>query len=236
MALTPQNDEAFLREVDEELRRDQMGRFWRRYGRLLIALTLLGLAAFGGYLWWKADREKAAGLAGEQLTAAFEAIENRQGKDADAKLKVLAENKNDSYRALARLAQAARKLELNDDRGAAAIYMSVAGDAAVAQPIRDAALIRATIATFDTTPPQTVIDRLKPLAVPGNAWFGSAGEMTAIAFINLNQPQKAAAILAEISKDKQVPESLRARAVRISGALEGSAASAPVMSQKEKGE
>ena len=36
MALTPQNEETFFREVDEELRREQLGSFWRRYGRLLL--------------------------------------------------------------------------------------------------------------------------------------------------------------------------------------------------------
>ena len=31
MAVTPHTDEAFLREVDEELRRDQLTSFWTRY-------------------------------------------------------------------------------------------------------------------------------------------------------------------------------------------------------------
>jgi hypothetical protein len=237
LALTPQNDEAFLREVDEELRRDQLGNFWRRYGRLLLALILVGLAAFGGYLWWKADREKAAGLAGEQLTSAFEDLSDARPKDAEAKLAALAGGKNIAYSALARLTQAARKLESGDEKGAVAAFMAVASDTAVAQPLRDAALIRATAGAFDTLPPQTVIDRLKPLAQPGGAWFGSAGELTAVAYLKLNQPQKAAAIFAEIAKDKQVPESLRARAVRISGALDmGPAAEAIAVPQKEKSE
>ena len=36
MAVTPHTDEAFLREVDEELRRDQLTSFWTRYGRWLV--------------------------------------------------------------------------------------------------------------------------------------------------------------------------------------------------------
>jgi hypothetical protein len=236
LALTPKNDEAFLREVDEELRRDQMSKLGRRYGILLAGLIVIGLAAFGGYLWWKADREKAAGLAGEQLTAAFDAFGKSQTSDADAKLKALADGKSEAYRALAKLTQAARKLESGDEKGAASAYMAIAADTAAAQPIRDAALLRGTAAVFDTLQPQTVIDRLKPLAVPGNAWFGSAGEMTAIAWLKLNQPQKAAEVFAAIAKDKQVPDSLRSRAVRISGALEGSSAAGPAISQKEKGE
>lgn len=237
MALTPQNDEAFLREVDEELRRDQLGQFWRRWGRVLLVLVVIALAAFGGYLWWKADREKTAGLAGEQLVSAFDDLSQARPKDADAKLKALAEGKNAAYSALARLTQAARKLENGDEKGAVAGYAAIAADAAVAQPLRDAALIRGTVAAFDTLPPQAVIDRLRPLALPGGPWFGTAGEMTAIAYLKMNQPQKATAILDQIAKDKRVPETLRARAVRISGALDMGAAIQPAAAaQKEKSE
>lgn len=236
MALTPQSEEAFRREVDEELRRDRLGQAWRRYGRLLVVLTIVGLAVFGGYLWWKAEREKEAARSGETLTAAFDALQKRRYTDADAKLNALAGNENEAYRALAKLTQAARKLDAGDEKGAAALYMAIAGDGGVAQPIRDAALVRATAVAFDTLPPRTVIDRLKPLAVSGNPWFGSASEMTAVAWMKLNQPQKAAAIFAAIAKDKQVPDSLRARAVRISGALEENTPATPAVSRKEQSE
>ena len=48
MALTPQNSEAFMREVDDAVRQDQLTTFWQRYGRILIVVLVVGLAAFGG--------------------------------------------------------------------------------------------------------------------------------------------------------------------------------------------
>jgi hypothetical protein len=237
LALTPQNEEAFFREVDEELRRDQLGNVWRRYGRLLIALVLVALAAFGGYLWWQAERDKAAGLAGEQLAGAIDALNDGKTGEADAKLKALAAGDQDGYSALAKLTQAARKLQNGDDKGAAAAYMEIALDKTIADPLRDVALVRGTAAAFDTLPSKAAIDRLAPLAKPGNPWFGSAGEMTAVSWMKLGKPQKAAEIFAEIAKDKQVPQSLRARAIRISGALDaGAAAPAAAGPQKDKGE
>jgi hypothetical protein len=237
LALTPQNEEAFFREVDEELRRDQLGSFWRRYGRLLIGLIVVGLAVFAGYLWWQAERQKAADAAGEQLAGAIDALNAGKTAEADRTLKALATGKEGGYRALAKMTQAARKLQSGDEKGAAAAYMEIASDTTIEQPLRDVALVRATVASFDTLPPKTTIDRMAPLAKPGNPWFGSAGEMTAVSWMKLNQPQKAATIFAEIAKDKQVPESLRARAVRISGALDaGAAAPAAAEPQKEKSE
>lgn len=236
MALTPQNEEAFFREVDEELRRSQLGNVWKRYGLILVALMVIGLGAFGAHLWWTAEKEKAAGVAGEELASAFEALQQGRVAEADKTLQPLASGDQDAYRALAKLTLAARKLESGDEKAAAAAYMEIASDQTIAQPFRDAALIRATSAAFDTLPPKTVIDRLAPLAKPDGPWFGSAGEMTAIAWLKLEQPQKAAALFDQIAKNKQVPESLRSRAVRISGALDTGPAAKAAEAKKEKSE
>ena len=45
MALTPQNSEAFMREVDDAVRQDQLLTFWQRYGRAL-AVLLIVIASF----------------------------------------------------------------------------------------------------------------------------------------------------------------------------------------------
>jgi hypothetical protein len=64
-----------------------------------------------------------------------------------------------------------------------------------------------------------VIDRLKPLAVAGNPWFGSAGELVALAYLKQNKPELAAPIFAAMAKEKDMPASLRSRAVQMAGAL-----------------
>ena len=54
MALTPDTpNESFLREVDENLRRDQLESFAKAYGKWLIGAVILFLAAVGGYLFWQ---------------------------------------------------------------------------------------------------------------------------------------------------------------------------------------
>jgi hypothetical protein len=102
---------------------------------------------------------------------------------------------------------------------AIAAYAKIASDTGLPQPFRDMALIRQTMAEFDTLAPQQIIDRLKPLAVPGNPWFGSAGEMTAIAYMKLGKDNVAGPIFAQIAKQKDLPQSLRGRAVQMAGAL-----------------
>jgi hypothetical protein len=54
LAVTPDTpDEAFLREVDDDLRRERMENFAKTYGKWLIAAVVVFLIAVAGYLYWQ---------------------------------------------------------------------------------------------------------------------------------------------------------------------------------------
>jgi hypothetical protein len=67
--------------------------------------------------------------------------------------------------------------------------------------------------------PADVIARLDGLATPGNAWFGSAGELTAMAMLKLGRKDEAGRLFAAIAADANVPNTIRSRAVQIAGTL-----------------
>jgi hypothetical protein len=226
LASTPPDNEAFLREVDDELRRDELQSFWKRWGRWLVGGVVGGLALFAGYLWWESDKVAKAGLDGEQLSQALETLASSDTPEAEAQLKKLTTAKNAGYRATAKIALAALAAQRGKTDVAAKGFADVAGDKSLAQPWRDLALVRQTITEFDTIKPNIVIERLKPLAVSGNAWFGSAGEMVALSYIKIGQPQLAAKLFNDIAKDESVPETIRSRAVQMAGGLGADAASA----------
>ncbi|VXC43646.1 tetratricopeptide repeat protein [Sphingomonas sp. 8AM] len=220
MALTPQNNEAFLREVDDELRRDQALHVWRRYGVALIVAVVVALAAFGAYLFWQHRQEQAAGREGEQLQTAYDALAANDTRSAGDTLATLTQSKRDGYRVLATFTQADVLLQKNDLKGAAAKFASIAQDSSVAQPFRDLALIRQTSAEFDTLKPDVVAERMRPLAVAGNPWLGSAGELMAAAYLQQGRRDLAGQVFARIAADTQVPSSLRQRAVQMAGVLD----------------
>lgn len=215
MAIKPRDNESFYREVDEELRRDQVRSYWERYGKLFILAILLLLAGIAGAIWWKNQRQVEAGKQGAQLIQALEEIEAGNKGAAAPKLDALAKADAPGYRAAALLGKASLAIQANDTAGAAALYRQLADDADLAQPYRDLALVRLTHLEFDSLmngKAQTVVDRLKPLAVAGNPWFGSAGEMVGVAYLKLNKPREAAAMFAAVGKDAKVPSSIRDRA------------------------
>jgi len=231
LALTPQNNEAFLREVDDELRREQLTTLWQRYGRIGIGLVVLVLALFAGALWWRAETQKKADERGEQMSAAIADIQANRKADAQTKLTALAEGKG-GYRASAMFAKAALAADSGDKKGAIALYAGVAGDSDAPQPYRDLALIRQTAIEYDSLPPAKVVERLKPLAVEGQPWFGTAGEMTAVAYLDMKRPTDAGRMLAAVARDPQVPDSLRGRAKRLAATL-GADVDTPAVAQKD---
>lgn len=219
MALTPDPNQSFYREVDEELRRSQVGNFWSRYGKALVIGLVLLAVAVGAYFFWKNREAKEAERQGELLDAAITDLGGGKEKAAAPKLARLAGSKNPGYRGTALLAQADAALSANNPTAAIALFRRIAGDPALPQPFRDLALVRQTATEFDTIAPALVIERLRPLARPGNPWFGSAGEMTGVAYLKQGKPAQAAPLFAAIARDEGVPETIRSRVVQMAGTL-----------------
>ncbi len=217
MAITPRDNEAFFREVEEGLRQDKFANFWKRYGIASIALFILLIGALGGYFWWRNHQAEQAGKLGAELSSALELTGDR--KAAAAKLDPLAKSDTPGYRAAALLAKANLAMDANDHAGAAALYRQVSADQDLDAAYRDLATLRLAALEYDKLPPQQVIDRLKPYAVAGNPWFGSAGEMTGMAYLKMNKPRDAARIFAAMAKDQKVPETIRNRASMMAGSL-----------------
>lgn len=229
MALTPTGkapgkeisatDEAFLREVDDAVRAGDMQYFWKKYGRWLLGAIIAGLIAFGGYIYWQQQKQAAADAVSLDYIAASQKLEAGDKKGALAAFTKLAKSDQPGYRAMAGLMIATIAASEDDSKKAVAEFGKVAADTSLPQAFRDIALIRQTATEFDTLPPQKIVDRMKPLAKPNGPWFGSAGEMTAIAYMKMGKENLAGPIFAQIAKQEDLPETLRARAQQMAGSL-----------------
>ncbi|CAH0497473.1 tetratricopeptide repeat protein [Novosphingobium sp. CECT 9465] len=215
---SPQGD-AFLREVDDALREDQVFTALQRYGKPVGALIVAGLLGLAGWLWYQNHSNTVAGEQGEVLTKALDQLEARNLKGASGELAPLAKDSGDGYRATAKLLDAGILAEQGKTDEAAKAFAAVAADPDAPQVFRDLATIREVALTFDKIGPEKVIERLKPLAVPGNAWFASAGEVVGTAYLKQGKNDLAGALFGQIAKEKTAPDSLRRRARQMAGLL-----------------
>lgn len=218
MADAPPVNEAFLREVDEAVRQDRMIGIWQRFGRWIVVAVVVGLAAFGGWLWWDHYSKQVSGETAEKAQQVLRAAATGQIPDSAA-LATLKGASQPGYRAAALLTEAGAAAQKGEVAKAIALYGAIAGNEDIAQPYRDLATVRKVALGFEQMKPQAVIDALKPLAVAGNPWFGSAGEMSAIAYMKMGKKDVAGALFAAIAKDKTVPATVRSRARQMAGLL-----------------
>lgn len=229
MALTPSlpnkeqrlaaEQDVLMREVDEAVRQDEAAAFARRYGISIAVLLVLALAAFGGWLWWQGHRESKLDKGSEQFVQALDQLDAGNRAAAETQLAPIAKNGTPAASAGARMLQAGILAQKGDTAGAAKAFMAIADDSGAPEAYRNLAAIRGVAASFDSMKPQDVINRLKPLAVPGNPWFGSAGELVAMGYLKQGKKDLAGPLFASIAKDKDVPQSLQTRARQMAGIL-----------------
>ncbi len=230
MAIAPDDITTFTREVDENLRRDQVRDAARTYGKWAIIGVILLLAGIGGFLFWRDQQAKQAATDSEVMAATIDNIGSGNLTPVPGQLDTLEQSGSEAISVSAKLTRAAVALQSNDRPKAIAIYKQVAADDGVDQPWRDLATIRQTALEYDELQPQVVIERLAPMTRPGTPWFGSAGEMTALALLKAGRKSEAGRLFAAVASDRGVPDSIRERAMQIATTLgvDASAALNPV--------
>jgi len=219
LALPTDPAESFVREVDENLRRDQMRDMAKNYGKWIVAGIVVFLLAVGGFLYWRNHQHEQAAADSETISAALDKVASGDTKGARTALEPLGDSSNDVTRASALLGQASLALRQNDRKAAIALFRTVADDGGLPQPYRDLATVRLVMTEYDQLKPEEVIARLSPLAKPGNPFFGTAGEMTGMAMLAKGDRAGAGRLFAQIAGDQQVPETIRGRAVQFAGSL-----------------
>ncbi len=209
----------FLREVDDALRGDEMLSAFQRWGKVAIIAVVVLLAGLASFLFWQQHKHQAAAKQGEQLTIALDDVQGGRLGDSATKLSALVGDSNDGTKAAAQLMQAGIALEQGKSADAVKLFDAIAADENAPQPYRDLAAIRAVATSFDAMKPEDVVTRLKPLAEPGKPWFGSAGELVGLAYLKQGKNNLAGPLFAAISRDKDVPDTLRARTRQMAGLL-----------------
>lgn len=213
-------DEVLIREIDEAVREDALLDFMRKHGVKVLAGVIALIAALGGYMVWHHFAEQKLETQSETVIAALDLASKDDYKSASEKVQgLLGNDSSPGARAAARFVQAAAALEAGDKAKASGLYKQIAGDATTPPALKDLARVREVSINYDTMKPADVIAQLGDLAKPGNPWFGSAGELVAMAHLEAGNRAEAGKLFAAMSKQEDLPESLRSRARQMAGLM-----------------
>ena len=169
-----------FREVDEEVRREQLKKLWERYGFLLIALAVLIVAAVGGWRGYDYWQTKQAAAAGSAFEAAATLAEQGKHEEAEAAFAKLATESTATYRMMAKFREAA-EVARRDPKAAAALYDALSAHSSLPPAMRDLAALRAGLILVDTAPYDDVRRRLEPLTAADRTFRHTARGLLALA-------------------------------------------------------
>ena len=217
----------FIREVDEEYRRDRVFNFLTKYQVALVGLVvaiILGTAVYRIYLHYQ---NQAAEAANAHYDAATDLVRDGKGAEGQAAFDKLQSDAPAGYAMLARL-KAVETLALRDPAAAVRGYDAIAGDAAIDPTLRDTALIRGAMLRVDSDDPKDFDLRYAPYATPGFAYRSSLRELLALAAFKRDDTEAAGRWLDQIVIDPNAPSALRSRAEAFLGLVAaGPAGGAP---------
>jgi hypothetical protein len=207
-----------FREIDEELRRDNLLKLWSRYGRYIVAIAVLALVVAGAIVAWRdhqlSERRGQSTRYAGALTLA------RDGKESDA-AKVFAAIANESggYAVLASFEEAGLLAKSGDHEAAAAAYDRIAAGNDLDPNFHGLAVLLSVMQRMPDTDPHTTIDRLEPLIASGNPWRPTAVELMALARLQSGDRSGALDLFKSLADDLATPQNLRARAAEMAVAL-----------------
>lgn len=199
-----------FREVDEEVRREQLKKLWDRYGNYVVVAAVLlvaAVAAWRAYMWWEARKAAETGAAFEAATALAEAGKRNEAEAAFAKI---AADGTAGYRHLARMREAA-ELAQSDAKAAITAYDQIAADRAVGPVLQDLAALRAAALLIDTGALEEAQRRLEPLAANDRTFRHTAREFLVLAAWRAGDTAAAKRWFDLIMTDAQTPAATRSR-------------------------
>ncbi|SMX32335.1 tetratricopeptide repeat protein [Octadecabacter ascidiaceicola] len=210
------NSESFIEEVTEEVRKDQLFGYMRKYGwiAVLVVLLIVGGTAYSEYR--KAQVTNAAQAAGDEILAALEIDD-----DAERAAALQAIEATGPAAAITGLLTASNLTETGDIAGAAAALEAVALDEEAPQVYRDLAALKSVMVQGDTLPIEERRAVLTGLAAAGAPFRLVAQEQIALLSVEAGDIDAATTQFLAIAQDAETTRGLRVRAFSMIEAMGG---------------
>lgn len=119
------DNDSLLREVDEELRREQMQKLWQRYNGVILGTAALIVLGVGGYKVLETRRVAATEAAGAEFSAALKLSEDNKADDAAKAFEKISQTGPAGYAALAKLHLAGAHAKAGKTAEAVTVYQSI---------------------------------------------------------------------------------------------------------------
>jgi len=200
------------REIDEELRREQLLKLWDKYGTYVLAGVVLVVLGVGGWKYYETRQLQANQAASTQYLVALTEFAGKRSAEAQRTLEDLVPNAPPGYAVLARLRLAANDAAEGSTLDAVAAYDRIARDETVDPILQDFARLQIAMLKFDTITFPELRNQLSPLANDRSPWRYSARELLGMGAAKAGFPDEARSHFQRLASDRQAPPGVTERA------------------------
>lgn len=206
-----ENQDTIFREIDEEMRREQLLKIWKQYGTYIIGAAAAIILGVGGYQAYLAHKQAAIEASGTAYDAAAQLLASGKTDEASAALDKIAKSGPAGYAMLSQLRLAATAAKAGKSADAVAIYDGLAKNRASEPLLADYARLQAASLRLDQADWTEMQNRLIDLTDNSNTWRYSARELMAFAAFKHGQIEQARKFGELLLGERKVPPSILER-------------------------
>lgn len=207
--INPEFTDAFIQEVDEDVKNDNFKVLWNRYGLFVVAFVVIAVSAavsFDKIRNWKIEQNQ---MKTENYMAAAQFQENPD--DTIAALQKINQANQGIFSDFARLQIANVLFNQDKTEEALATLQALIDDKQVNAEVKNIALIKLATYKVDEMSKDDFAALLKPIVDADNSWTPLANDLLAMSAIRAGDIQTAKEIYGSILKVKGLPESFRTK-------------------------
>jgi hypothetical protein len=198
-----------FQEVEEDVRKERLEKWWKKYGDFVIAGVSVIVIAVAGWKLWQHYQEQQRLKASSEYMSALQISAAGQNDLAAQAYAQIAKKAPSGYATVAELAQADELLASGKVNEAVALYMKLAGKDN--SGLGSVARIRAAWAQADTISTAELRTLLAPVNDSKSSWRFMAQEILAYRDYRDGKSQQAMKEFQTLASATDAPSSIRAR-------------------------
>jgi hypothetical protein len=209
-----QTEDALIREINEDLREEQMMKLWSRFGGYIVGAAIAVVAIVAGYQGWKQYDISTRTNEGDSFYSATLLAESGNKDAAIQAFGQLSVDARSGYGTLAGFQQAALMADQGDIKGAAALYQTLAkanaSDIAIGGLANVlGAMLEINAGDYDVA---GMTLRLEAISSDDHPYRHSARELLGLVAMNAGNTTQALETFKRLSEDAATPKGTRERA------------------------
>ena len=204
--------DAFLREIEEQVRREKLVKLWDKYGVMIIGGLAAIILIYAGWKWYQTSQQSAAANAGAQFMEVMQLIADGKKDDGIRGFEQIAAEGPGGYAQLARLQLAADARKNGKVNEAIQHYEALSANGTANDLIKDFARLQIAILKLDSEDWTTVKNHLDSLLKEDNPWKYAAREVLGLAAYKAGKFKEAQAAFTQLLTSQDTPQSMRQRA------------------------